>query len=64
MLKKVIITLYNSTVAELVKAITRSWVQILAKSVIVGTLGKSISTVPSYQRSKKWYSEGSDGIVS
>ena len=44
--------------------IRRSVVQILAESVIVWALGKSISTAPSYQRSKKWYSENSDGIVS
>ena len=41
----------------------RAWVQILAKYVIVGALGKSISTAPSYQGCKKWYSEGSEGIV-
>ena len=37
--------------------------RILAESVIVGALHKSISTAPSYQISKTWCSEGSDGIV-
>ena len=40
--------------------IRTSWVWILAESVIVG---KSIPTAPSYQKSK-WYTEGSEGIVS
>ena len=43
--------------------IRRSWVRILAESVIVGAMGKSISTAHSYQRSKELYSEDSDGIV-
>ena len=30
----------------------------------MGALGKSISNAPSYQRSKTWYSKGSDGILS
>ena len=36
----------------------------LAASVIVLALGKSIPTAPSYKRSKIWYSDGSDDIVS
>ena len=54
-------------VAELVKVTNqwseKSWVQILAESVIVEALGKSISTAPSYQRRTTRYSEGTEGTV-
>ena len=45
--------------------IRRSWVRILPESVIIGVLGKFVSTALSIQRSKtQWYNEESDGIVS
>ena len=46
-------SLWQSWLSHEKPMIRRSWVPIVAESVTVGALGKSISTAPSYQRGKK-----------